>query len=525
MHGMAVAHAQSDHFDKATKIIEQAIEKDSSNPALYNTLGNLYFRQNKLEPAKKAYEAAYELAPNFVSACNNLANIHMVWNEFEIAEKYYQIAIRLNENFPDTHYNYATLLARQNKMDQAIEELQETLRIMPKHARALGQLGHIYLGKEDYPKAVDYFQRSLHIRQDYINIHFGLGQAFFKLQKFEKAITAFQEVLNLNEKYLNVNYFIATAHLYLNQRKEALQYYLRQLEIEPDAQSYYNVGVILMDQERHKEAIDYFNQAIHANPNAAENYINLGAIYLKMNQVQQALTCYEKALTLRPDDQEIQHIVAALSSGKEKPAAAPKEYLKRLFNQYAPYYDKHLNECLAYKIPQEILNTLQKETDLNQTKKLNILDLGCGTGLCGQLLKPYAKHLIGVDLAEKMLETAKEKNTYDELVCEDIHTVMEKYSNFNLIVAADVFTYVGNLSVIFEKAYAALAPHGLFIFTVEKTSSYPYTLQPTIRYAHNKKYLEELMERYHFSLVKCDNIILRKQQKLSVEGYLVLLKK
>jgi len=524
MHGMAIAHAQNDHSEEAIKLIKQAIAIDPNNPALYNSLGNVYFRQDNLDKAKEAYQTAYDLAPDYVSACNNLANIYMEKNNFKAAEKYYKNAIHMNEDFPDAHYNYATMLARQGNIDKAIDELQETLRIMPKHARALGQLGHIYLDKGNYDKAVKYFQQSLSVHKNYINIHFGLGQTFFKLKEFKKAIEVFKEVLKMNSKYLNTHYFIATAHLYQGNTKEALQHYLRQLEIAPDAQIYYNVGVILMDQERHKEAIDYFNQAIKANPDAVENYINLGAIYLKINKTQQARECYEKALRLKPDDHEIQHIVSALSPDKEKSSAAPKEYLERLFNQYAPYYDKHLNECLEYKVPQEIINALKLAINL-ENKKLSVLDLGCGTGLSGKLLKPYAKYLVGIDIAEKMIQVAQEKNIYDELYCEDIMIALDQHHHIDLIVAADVFTYVGDLSPIFKKVKSTLVHDGLLVFTVEKTSDYPYTLQPNIRYAHNKKYLEELAKNYHFSMIKCDNIVLRKQQKASVEGYLVLFKK
>jgi predicted TPR repeat methyltransferase len=46
----------------------------------------------------------------------------------------------------------------------------------------------------------------------------------------------------------------------------------------------------------------------------------------------------------------------------------------------------------------------------------DVLDAGCGTGLCGAILAPFARRLVGVDLSEGMLAHAKAKNVYHELV-------------------------------------------------------------------------------------------------------------
>ena len=57
-----------------------------------------------------------------------------------------------------------------------------------------------------------------------------------------------------------------------------------------------------------------------------------------------------------------------------------------------------------------------ENSGLEPSKQLDVLDAGCGTGLCGPLLAPYARRLIGVDLSEGMLALAKEKHVYDALI-------------------------------------------------------------------------------------------------------------
>ncbi len=172
-----------------------------------------------------------------------------------------------------------------------------------------------------------------------------------------------------------------------------------------------------------------------------------------------------------------------------------------------------------------MLRAIQLEYPDFSDKKWRILDLGCGTGLCGALFKPFASQLIGVDLSEAMLSAAKQKNHYDELIKSDVTQALTRFSSLDLILAADVFTYIGNLESTFKNAENALIQNGLFIFTVEKTHEQAFVLQTSIRYAHSKTYLESLIASSAFDTVSFENVILRKQYNKPVEGYLVLLRK
>ena len=121
-----------------------------------------------------------------------------------------------------------------------------------------------------------------------------------------------------------------------------------------------------------------------------------------------------------------------------------------------------------------------------------------------------------------MVLLAKEKAIYDALNVMDVDTALAEYQENDLIVAGDVFSYIGKLDDVFKKAHTALRPKGLFAFTVEKTYVEPYELQQSIRYAHSKKYLEQLAQSNEFTILRLSNIVLRKQRKKSVEGYLFI---
>lgn len=509
-------------MEEALNYIDQAIRQDPENATFYNSKGNILSQMNDLVGAACAYDHAIKLQPTYGVAYTNLANCFYRQNKIENAKKAYQKAIVLHPNFPNAHFNYGRLLAELGDYAGAIKELKRAVALDPKHTVALGQIAHIYLHEGNYDEAIEYYLKRLMLQPQHADSHHDLGVALLKDKQYEKASEHFEQSIILQTTQKECYYHLATAYLYLGNYKDALANYMRQLEQGSHAESLYNIGVLHMYNERHQEAINYFQQALAINPRSLEVHVNLATIYLKLDKTREAVTHYELALALNPEDAEIQHILSALKQ-KETPATAPTEYIQHLFDQYAPYYDHHLTAYLQYHVPQILYRAL--DVELNTESMGTILDLGCGTGLCGEYFKPKANKLIGIDLAENMIALAKNKKIYDELKNISVLQALDEYQNINVIIAADVFTYIGDLSEIFTKAQKALAPNGLFAFTVEKTNKSPFILQKSIRYAHEKNYLTSLIEKNNFQLIQFDNIVLRKQFNKDVNGYLIILKR
>jgi len=375
------------------------------------------------------------------------------------------------------------------------------------------------LHQGDYSHAIKYYEKRIELQPNHAETYHSLGEAFLHENKLHEAITAFEQTIALNPKHPECNHHLANAILLNDDAEKALHYFFRQLEINPLPESYYNIGVILLQKQRHKEALEYLLHAADVDPSYLPVHLNLGALYLKLNQIGKAIESYQQALILKPNDPEIKHIITALSQS-DTPETAPSEYIEHLFDQYALYYDKHLTEVLNYQAPQLIKHALKEEIGASRAE-WTILDLGCGTGLTGAELKPFAKKLIGIDIAAQMIHSAKEKKIYDELFVMDVEKALQKFTHNDLIVAADVFTYIGNLDSIFSAVKAALNTNGLFMFTVERTETTPYLLQQSIRYAHSRIYIESLIEKHQFKIVRFDNIILRQQQRKPIEGFLV----
>ena len=156
---------------------------------------------------------------------------------------------------------------------------------------------------------------------------------------------------------------------------------------------------------------------------------------------------------------------------------------------------------------------------------MDVLDLGCGTGLCGPLLRPMARTLAGVDLSPAMIEKAKARRAYDRRWAADLLEALRAAdAGYDLLVAADVLIYFGDLTPVFEPAVAALRPGGLFAFSVEAGEGERFQFRPaTRRYAHAEPYLRRLAGIFGLRVIRLDPITVRTEAGKSVPGDLVVL--
>ncbi len=158
---------------------------------------------------------------------------------------------------------------------------------------------------------------------------------------------------------------------------------------------------------------------------------------------------------------------------------------------------------------------------------MNVLDLGCGTGLGAQLYRPFAKRLTGVDVSSKMLEKAAEKKIYNQLEVFDILQDWDFPQKIDLIYSSDVFVYFGNLNTIIRSASSYLAGGGIIAFSVERLedNSMEYRLFPSGRYAHSRTYIQDCLRRHGLQLIEETKSDIRKQSGNQVKGLLIVAKK
>ncbi len=522
IHQMGILYAQQQDYTQALEYLDQALKFQPRSAPFHNSKGNILSLLGDQEAALSEYKQSVKADPRYAIAYNNIGRCLYLQEKFIAAQKSYVKALELNPNYGDAHYNQGVLLLKLGDLSAARAALEKALALSPKNPAIYGQMAQIYLQEAQYPLATEYLEKRLDLQPSHIESWHYLGVAYFALNKLKEAAHSFEQVLQLTHRHPECYEHLAIVYLKLDDKEKSLTYFLRQLEVKPTANAAFNTGVLLIEKGRHRDAIEYLKYAVSLDPLHLPAHLNLGVEYLKLQQPNEALHHYQLAAAIKPDDPEIQHILSALTQ-QRTPDKAPAEYLKNLFDQYAEYYDKHLTESLHYRVPQQLHAAIYQIAQ-DEQPEWTILDLGCGTGLCGELFKEFAAKLIGIDISQEMVSVAKTKNIYDELHVADIEKALDDYRNVDLIVAADVFTYIGELSPIFRKVKQTLKPNGFFTFSVEKTIKSPFELQPSIRYAHARDYIEALAAEYHFQILRLEEMRLRMQKDTPVIGYLAVLK-
>lgn len=300
----------------------------------------------------------------------------------------------------------------------------------------------------------------------------------------------------------------------LNEKKwqEAEQQARRALRMQPtSAEALYVLGSAISDYGDDAETLRLYGQAIRCNPKFLAPYHPLSRSYYAMGRSEQAAELYRIWSEVDPGNPEVQHMTAA-ATGENVPAKCSEAYVHTHFNQFSQNFDDVLVKRLAYKGPEVIAAALKKHAP-GALHSLDVLDAGCGTGLCGPAIRECCHRLTGVDLADKMIEHARERGCYDELVVSELCAFMEsRESSFDAVVSSDVLIYFGALERAMAAAHLALKPGGLIIYALEalnEEGSEPYRLTASGRYAHRDSYLRNVMSAAGFDVVSMEQECLR----------------
>jgi predicted TPR repeat methyltransferase len=220
------------------------------------------------------------------------------------------------------------------------------------------------------------------------------------------------------------------------------------------------------------------------------------------------------------DIQLDEHLQAALTG--ETPERAADAYVKDQFDELADQFETKL-AALEYQAPQLIVDALASILE-NRKDELAILDAGCGTGLCGELLHPFSKRLTGVDLSPGMLQKAREKDIYDDLVEAELTEFFRKnQAAYDVVVCADTLVYFGSLTDVLKGMRGALADDGTLVFTVEKLDNGTnFKLSHTCRYAHAIEYITSQLQQAGFYTPNIREVNLRSERFRPVIGWLVV---
>ena len=231
---------------------------------------------------------------------------------------------------------------------------------------------------------------------------------------------------------------------------------------------------------------------------------------------------FREWLAEEPDNAYVRHHLAACL-GEGAPERASDAYVEQSFDEFAASFDTKL-ATLGYRAPALVAEALAATLPA-PARQLDIADLGCGTGLCGPLIAPWARRLSGCDLSAAMLELAQRRAVYDQLDKAELLAYLEAHRDaFDVVVSADTLCYFGALDGVAGAARGALRPGGQLVFTVEalpEDDGASHRLLPHGRYAHARPYLRSVLDGAGFVRQRIVADVLRSEGGLPVHGWLV----
>lgn len=247
---------------------------------------------------------------------------------------------------------------------------------------------------------------------------------------------------------------------------------------------------------------------------------DLARHHLQHRRSEPALAALRDVLAVDPAHARARFLVASLTGGQVE--TAPADYVTELFDSYAPAFEAHLVEGLQYRAPSELAELVASD-GTDGARAWQVVDLGCGSGLAGVAFRALARHLIGSDLSPKMIEVARARGVYDELHVEDLLATLARARDVDLVIAADVFIYVGALEAAFAAVATSLRPGGRFALSTEAHDGDGVVLRPSSRYAHADGYIRGLAAQHGFEVRLANATTVRVEHGAPIAGMLYLL--
>ncbi|MCP3906190.1 MAG: tetratricopeptide repeat protein [Planctomycetes bacterium] len=368
--------------------------------------------------------------------------------------------------------------------------LRGILRAVPDHVEAMHRLGVVHHALGNRERAVALLGEAARLESGDPSLWRHLGEALRATRRLDEAEACFGFALRL---------------------------------VPDDADALYDLGHVHAQQGRLGDAVHRYHEALTYLPDDPAILTSLGTVLSHLGRRRDALLCLERAHRIDPHDATTLHFLAALR--REGATSSPRDYIAALFDSYAETFDDHLVEDLGYDAP-ALLRRAVDTVAGPVAASWRVADLGCGTGLCGETFRSTAATLIGVDLSPEMIRRARRRNLYDVLLCDDIGAALEpEIGTLDLVVAGDVFPYVGGLEGMFELAARALRPHGLIAFTTERGKGDEVTLGSSGRFVHGEGYVRHVSSAHRFDEERVEEVTVRRDGGRWISGHLFVLRR
>ena len=366
--------------------------------------------------------------------------------------------------------------------------------------------------------------QALQLQPRNVRAHFVMGVCCAETGRFEAAVQSYRRALQLQPQSFEALANLGNVYQRMGRFEEAAACYRRAVALRPDEAPVWNgLGFSLAKLGRVADSIAAYQRAVQARPAFPQAWISLGEMLYKVRRDAEATAALDRALALEPDNAAVVFLRNSIAGVQVD--HAPREYVASFFDMFSTEFDRKLVDELGYRVPEQAARLL--EPWLASREGLRVVDLGCGTGLSGLIVRAKARELVGVDLSRGMLEKAHARGIYDRLEVGEIADFLAACApaSIDLALALDVFIYVGRIDGVFERLAPALAPEGRFVFSMERLEpgQGDLRLARTGRYAHSRDYVERMARQVGLRVLEAEPVVIRKDAGVDVQGDLYIL--
>lgn len=478
-------------------------------------------RQNRLKAAQALYERVLALEPTHFDALHLLGVIARQTGDPARAVELIGRAIQIRPDLATAHCNLGAALHDLGHLDESLASYDRAIALKPDYVLAVCNRGNTLRSLGRLEDAARSYEAALAIDPAYPEAHCHFAILLQDAGQSAAALESADRALRSRPRYAQAHAVRGDALQSLQRFSEAVHSYDISIEIDPKrAQAWCSRGTALQRLQRFDDALESYDRAIELQPHYPLAHQYRGNSLRALQRKDEAIAAYQLALDQGAAPDEISYALASLGAASA-PSRPPGDHVKVLFDQYADHFDRHLVEKLRYQVPALLDAAIRRHV---ASPGMDTLDMGCGTGLCAPYLRAYSRTLDGIDLSEKMLDRARGLKLYDHLDCRELTAYLsESAGRYDLIVAADVFVYIGDLAEVFSQAANALRPDGLFCFTVEAGSAQDFKLTTSQRYAHSIDYVRRLALGAGFQMLEAEQQIGRYEGAAEVPVFVVVL--
>ena len=496
----ALDFMKNGEYEKAAKLYAQLAMTHPEDENYLISAANWYDRIGEKKIALRLYKKAYEVNPQSLTAILNLSTIYYELKKYELSKQFAEKALALKKD------NFSAVM----------------------------NLGNSCYASGDFETALTYYEKMYELNPNSYNAIINIANTSYNLGQYLRAIEFAQMAIAKRPTHADPYIVAGNCYAELAKTEEAAGCLKKASEIEPNSDWLCNsIAALYQKAGNWKQSLVYAWKAIVLKGNKvnADDHINFGYILYEAEDAGQKellehyMSRWEEMFANNPI---VRYVCSALRHEQDV-SATDLTYVKQLFDGFAGSFDEILSE-LNYQVPHYIAELLKDTLKTKLFKKRRILDLGCGTGLCGETVKNYFpnEEFFGVDISEKMLAEAGKKDIYKTLYADDIISFLSGNEElYHAVIAGDVLTYMGELKPLFRELSGSIKFGGLFCFSISKNiyNQNDYYLSSSGRFAHSLAYIHRLLKYCGFEVEKQEEHILRREGIHDVEGYIILARK